>query len=35
MNVTAFEFIACQQEKRSSVILSEFAGISNALSISN
>eukprot|EP01114_Cavostelium_apophysatum_P012724 TRINITY_DN2911_c0_g1_i2.p1 TRINITY_DN2911_c0_g1~~TRINITY_DN2911_c0_g1_i2.p1 ORF type:complete len:739 (+),score=199.31 TRINITY_DN2911_c0_g1_i2:157-2373(+) len=32
MNITAFEFIACQQKKQSPLVLSEFAGSANCLS---
>jgi len=32
MNVTAFEFIACQKEKKGPLVLSEFAGSANCLS---
>jgi len=32
MNTTAFEFVACQKDKKSPLVLSEFAGSANCLS---
>jgi trehalose-6-phosphate synthase len=32
MNLTSYEFIACQQEKKSPLILSEFCGSVRSLS---